>query len=94
MLDAQLIVSGETFDRQITNISLTGVCVAHDRRLPIGQRVDISFRIPTLDTAIEVGGHVRWSGDDQCGLQLDGLRARDVFGLNKFFDSLTKQNEG
>ena len=73
----------------IMNISLGGALVsAGNPRFPMGSRVTISFAIPTLEEAIEVGATVRWSDDKATGLQFDGLRAREVWALNKFFESL------
>ena len=38
---------------------------------------------------IEVGATVRWSDDKATGLQFDGLRARDVWALNKYFEQFS-----
>jgi hypothetical protein len=73
----------------VSNLSLGGALVsAGTPRFPMGSRVTISFAIPTLEEAIEVGATVRWSDDKATGIQFDGLRAREVWALNKFFESL------
>lgn len=54
----------------------------------MGQRVTITFPIPTIEDAVIVGAIVRWSDDKATGLQFDGLRAREVWALNKFFEQL------
>ena len=54
----------------------------------MGQRVTINFAIPTIDQPVEVTATVRWSDDKATGLQFDGLRAREVWALNKFFEQL------
>ncbi len=56
----------------------------------MGARVQLSFKIPNTPDAIEVGATVRWSDDKATGLQFDGLRARDVWALNKFFEQLSR----
>ena len=70
------------------NVSLGGALVAAGTKYSMGQHVMISFQVPTIDEAIEVGATVRWSDDKATGLQFDGLRARDVWALNKFFEQL------
>ena len=70
------------------NLSLGGALVSAGQKFAMGQRVQISFMLPTLENPIEVGATVRWSDAKTTGLQFDGLRARDVWGLNKFFESL------
>jgi hypothetical protein len=70
------------------NLSLGGALVSAGAKFAMGQRVTISFTIPTGAEEIEVGATVRWSDDKATGLQFDGLRARDVWALNKFFEQL------
>ena len=70
------------------NLSLGGALVNAGHKFAMGQRLQISFTVPTLEHPIEVGATVRWSDAKATGLQFDGLRARDVWGLNKFFESL------
>ena len=70
------------------NLSLGGALIAAGAKLAMGQRVTIFFSIPTLENEIEVGATVRWSDDKATGLQFDGLRAREVWALNKFFEQL------
>lgn len=72
----------------VMNLSLGGALVSAGTRYSMGQRVSISFSIPTTPDAIEVTATVRWSDDKATGLQFDGLRARDVWALNKFFEQL------
>lgn len=72
----------------MVNLSLGGAQVVATQKLPMGSRCQIGFRIPTLEELIEVGATVRWADDQGTGLQFDGLRARDVWGLNEFFKQL------
>jgi hypothetical protein len=85
---AKLIVDGAQRPCTMSNLSLGGALIALGGRLAMGQRVQIEFNIPTQEAAIEVGATVRWSDDQATGLQFDGLRARDVWALNKFFEQL------
>ena len=89
-VDAKLTVGDTTVERTINNLSLGGCHIVHDERIGIGTRVSVSFRIPTHEDAIEVGGAVRWGGDEGAGVQFDGLRAKEVWSLNKFFESLAE----
>jgi hypothetical protein len=83
-----LTLEGNQRPATVMNISLGGASVNAGIRFSMGQRVQISFAVPTLETPIEVGATVRWSDDKATGLQFDGLRARDVWALNKFFEQL------
>jgi hypothetical protein len=71
----------------LVNLSIGGALVRRPR-LPLGARVEISFRVPTLEDPISTGAVVRWSTDEDVGIQFDGLRPRDVWALSKYFESL------
>jgi len=71
----------------MVNLSLGGALVT-GARFSMGQKLQISFTVPVMPEAIEVGAVVRWSDDTATGLQFDGLRARDVWALNKYFEQL------
>jgi hypothetical protein len=68
------------------NISLGGIYLESADRPALGSRAQLKFRIPTQKDAIEVGGTVRWVDSAGFGVQFDGLRARDVYALGKYFE--------
>jgi hypothetical protein len=85
-LFASVTVDGASQEVRLQNLSLGGAFISYEGRLPMGKQVSISFTIPTQEQPIEVGGQVRWASDTGAGLQFDGLRARDVWSLNKYFE--------
>lgn len=73
------------------NISLGGVFVDSDQTLPLGAKVSLTFRVPTQADVIVIEGQVRWVEMEEglvrgIGIRFEGLRARDVWALNKFFE--------
>lgn len=89
---ATLEVDGEVIEGELKNLSLGGAFVAADLpKSPVttGTRGRVRFRIPTQDDPVAVGCSIRWVSDDGFGLQFDGLRAREVWSLTKFFDQLS-----
>jgi len=87
-LAATLKVDGASRECTLMNLSLGGCLFFVTTRYSMGQRVDIAFKVPTIDEPIEIGAIVRWSDDKSTGIQFDGLRARDVWALNKYFEQL------
>ncbi len=87
-LTAKLAIDGAPRSCGLVNLSLGGALVTLGAKLAMGARVQITFAIPTSDEAIDIGAVVRWSDDKATGLQFDGLRARDVWALNKYFEQL------
>ena len=87
-IPATLTVGGTPNDCTVLNLSIGGVLVLANANYAMGQRVQLSFRVPTMTEVIEVGGTVRWSNADGVGVQFDGMRARDVWALNEYFKQL------
>ena len=86
-IPASIGIDGQSRSVTLVNLSLGGALVTGSR-FSMGQRVTISFSIPTIEDAVTVGATIRWSDDKATGLQFDGLRAREVWALNKFFEQL------
>lgn len=88
---AALEVESTELSGQFRNLSLGGAFLAADTRaaeLRTGAHGTVTFEIPTHDRPIAVGASVRWTSDEGVGLQFDGLRAGEVWSLNKFFEHL------
>ena len=55
--------------------------------------MQLRFQLPTQPEPVEVAGDVRWvvkrgAGDQSgIGIRFQGLRARDVWALNRYFQS-------
>ena len=83
-----LTTNGTSVEGTMVNISLGGAQVSTTTKHAMGQRVNVSFNVPTQPHAIEVLCTVRWADSMGVGLQVDGLRARDVWALNEYFKQL------
>ena len=79
---------GKVIETVMGNLSLGGAYIQLGHRLAMGTQVKLSFRVPTHDEPIKVGGHVRWATESGVGVQFDGLRAREVWSLNKYFEKI------
>ena len=88
-LDTTLRIGDQEHERTLTNLSLGGAFVEHDERLTIGTRVELVFRLPNREQPVSIGGQVRWVGDSGAGVQFDGLRAGEVWSLNRFLESFS-----
>lgn len=83
-----LTISGAPNACTIVNLSLGGALISATERHAMGERVHISFKVPTIEEPIEVDATVRWADSTSVGIQFDGLRARDVWALNEYFKQL------
>jgi uncharacterized protein (TIGR02266 family) len=87
-----VVHEGQSFAAFTRNISLGGVFIETEAALPFGARIKMRFRVPTQHEPIEAEGQVRWLEMEEgavrgIGIRFEGLRARDVWALNKFIES-------
>ena len=92
-LDVEVISGDQRRAATTVNISLGGLFVETSEAFPLQTRLQVRFQIPTQPEPIEVSGEVRWvepGGAGQpsgMGIRFQGLRAREVWALNRFFQS-------
>ena len=92
-LEVEISFEGKKQLSQTQNISLGGLYLTAPAPLPIGATVQLRFTLPTQPEPVEVAGDVRWvvkkgAGDESgIGIRFQGLRARDVWALNRFFQN-------
>jgi uncharacterized protein (TIGR02266 family) len=91
-LAIDVVHEGQAFSAHTRNISLGGVFIETEQSLPFGARLSMKLRVSTQHESIEAEGQVRWLEMEEghvrgIGIRFDGLRARDVWALNKFFES-------
>jgi hypothetical protein len=70
-----------------TNASLGGCYLELAPAPALGERLSLRFTI-NGGHVVETVAVVRWNDDHGSGLSFDGLRARDVYALGKYFESL------
>lgn len=87
-LEGSLTVKGQARETRIHNLALGGAFCTLDERLGMGERAQLRFRLPSYEGVIEVGATVRWTAEGGCGVQFDGLRAKEVYALTKYLEAL------
>jgi uncharacterized protein (TIGR02266 family) len=92
-LEVEMTADGNRHVGHSRNISLGGMFVETTDLLPVQTTIQVRFRVPTQPEPIDVTGEIRWveaGGPGQMsgmGIRFHGLRARDVWALNRFFQS-------
>ncbi|MDB4980197.1 MAG: type pilus assembly PilZ [Myxococcales bacterium] len=91
-LDVEVTADGKKHTSKTVNISLGGLFLDSAIPLELGATVQLRFQLPTQPEAVEVAGDVRWvvkkdGPQGGIGIRFQGLRARDVWALNQFFQS-------
>lgn len=67
------------------DISLGGIFLVTQEKVPISSEVKLHFRLPALKVESEISATVRFQNDDGIGLQFAQLRAKEVWALNQLF---------
>jgi len=91
-LDVEVVADGKKHTSRTVNISLGGLFLDSSTPLELGMTVQLRFQLPTQPEPVEVAGDVRWvvkkdGNHSGIGIRFQGLRARDVWALNQFFQS-------
>ncbi len=90
-LDVEIVAGSSRQTAATRNISLGGMLVEALEPLPLLAEVVVRFRVPTQSEPIEIAGEVRWieshGSTYGMGIRFAGLRAREVWALNRFFQS-------
>jgi hypothetical protein len=92
-IDMQVVTSdGQETTSRTLNMSMHGALVRVPLPTPlrVGDRVQISFRVPEVATPLSATADVRWTDDlddTVVGLQwATGLRAKETWALGRFLD--------
>jgi len=92
-LEVEIVAGDQKRAATTVNISLGGLFVEIGEAFPNQTQLQVRFKIPTQPEPIEVSGEVRWvepgsPGESYgMGIRFHGLRAREVWALNRFFQS-------
>lgn len=66
-------------------MSLGGMFVYTDAKVPFGADVKICLTIPALKEETNLDAVARWHDQGGVGLSFKGMRAREVWALNQLF---------
>lgn len=92
-IEVDLSAEGKRSSAVTKNISLGGMFVETLEPLTVGTTLQVRFKVPTQPEPIEVTGEVRWIERGApgkltgMGVRFQGLRAREVWALNRFFQT-------
>jgi hypothetical protein len=85
-LEAELRVKeGDDWTVVRTRNGSLGGCFLEGVHLPTGTRLQLRLQLP--GHLVEARALVRWQDAQGAGVQFDGLRAKDVWALGKFFEA-------
>jgi c-di-GMP-binding flagellar brake protein YcgR len=84
-LEVTIVVAGERYRAESRDVSLGGMFVYTDVKVPFGANVGVMLKLPALKEEISVEAVARWHQDGGVGLSFKSMRAREVWALNQLF---------
>lgn len=84
-LEVTIVVAGERYRAESRDVSLGGMFVFTDVKVPFGANVGVMLKLPALKEEISVEAVARWHQDGGVGLSFKSMRAREVWALNQLF---------
>jgi hypothetical protein len=84
-LQVTLVCAGQRHKGETRDVSLGGMFVYMDARIPFGADVEVLVRLPALKEEIAIHAVARWHQDGGVGVSFKSMRAREVWALNQLF---------
>ncbi len=84
-LQVTLVCGGQRHKCETRDVSLGGMFVYTDAKVPFGADVEVVLRLPALKEEITIHAVARWHQDGGVGVSFKSMRAREVWALNQLF---------
>ena len=86
LINANYRIQGRNFKNYILDISIGGVFIETDQKLPVGKQMTLKFSLPTLSQPFTVTGKIAWSSPRGFGLKFDEMTPQQDNLLKSFVD--------
>jgi len=73
LINANYIIQGRNFRSSILDISIGGVFIETNEKLPVGQNIVLKFSLPNYSKQFMFNGKIAWSGPRGFGVQFDDV---------------------
>jgi Tfp pilus assembly protein PilZ len=86
-LEVELLDGTRSYTGATRDLSLGGMFICTQARLPFGSDISVRIRLPALEDAAVLEATVRWNTAEGVGVGFRSLRARQVWALNHLLKS-------
>jgi uncharacterized protein (TIGR02266 family) len=73
LINANYRIKGNNFRSYILDISIGGVFIETDQRIPAGETIVLNFTLPNLSQPFSMTGKIAWSGPQGFGVRFENL---------------------
>jgi Tfp pilus assembly protein PilZ len=86
LINANYRILGNSFRSYILDISIGGVFIETNERVPVGESIVLNFTLPTLSQPFTLPGKIAWSGPQGFGVKFESLPKPQGNALQKFIE--------
>jgi Tfp pilus assembly protein PilZ len=86
LINADYSIQGSSFRSYILDISIGGVFIETDQRVPVGETITLKFNLPSIPQPFTLPGKVAWSGPQGFGVKFDMVVASQGRAIKAYVD--------
>lgn len=86
LINADYRVKGNSFRSYILDISIGGVFIETNERVPVGEKITLNFSLPNLAQPFTMAGKIAWSGPQGFGVKFEGVPKPEGKAIQKFVE--------
>jgi Tfp pilus assembly protein PilZ len=73
LINANYSIQGNNFKSYILDISIGGVFIETNERVPVGENITLNFSLPSLPQPLTMSGKIAWSGPQGFGVKFESV---------------------
>ena len=87
LINADCRIKGDSFRSYMLDISIGGVFIETNERVPVGETILLNFTLPTLSHPVALPGKIAWSGPQGFGVKFEGLPPPESRAIKDYIDT-------
>lgn len=87
LINADYRVQGSNFRSYILDISIGGVFIETNERVPVGETIILNFTLPSLSQPFSMSGKIAWSGPQGFGVKFDSIPNPQGNAIKKYVET-------
>jgi uncharacterized protein (TIGR02266 family) len=86
LINANYRIQGSSFRSYILDISIGGVFIETNERVPVGETILLKFTLPSLPQPFTMSGKIAWSGPQGFGVKFDSVPTTQGDAIQKYVE--------
>ena len=86
LINAGCRIQGNSFRSYILDISIGGVFIETNERVPVGESILLNFTLPTFSNPVALPGKIAWSGPQGFGVKFEVIPHSEGRAIKDYVD--------